>query len=172
MFRKSRCVISFLLLFLATANYDQFHSSNNFNATTSSLSLAPRSSINVDPFQTVDPFASQSDIGSPTTLTNNDWFQSANNGTNINDPFVSKNDISPKNKKTAPKKTSTTIDPWGGSTTTNNGNGWAQFNSTASSNGNSGTVQYRALYDYKPERSDEMAMVMGDVITVSELIDV
>ncbi len=148
-----------------SANYDQFR---DFTAPTSLSAIA------VDPFQTVDPFASQSDIGSPSTLTNSDWFQSSNHGTIPNDPFLSKTEMSPINKKIAPKKTST-IDPWGGSTTTtstNHGNGWAQFNSNPSSNGNSssGLTQYRALYDYKPERADEMAMSSGDVITVSSLI--
>jgi len=32
------------------------------------------------------------------------------------------------------------------------------------------TSQYRALYDYIPERSDEMAISAGDIITVSKLI--
>lgn len=66
-------------------------------------------------------------------------------------------------------KKPTTIDPWGGSTAASNGNGWAQFNNTTS-NGNSSAVQYRALYDYKPKRSDEIAMTMGDIISVSEYI--
>jgi hypothetical protein len=80
----------------------------------------------VDPFQTVDPFASQSDIGTPTVLTNTDWFQSSNNGTIAHDPFVSKNEISTKKKEPAPK-----ADPWGGSTNTNNGNSWTPFNETS-----------------------------------------
>ncbi len=153
-----------LLLFLLnyfSATFDQIHASNDFHT--------PPAAITVDPFQTVDPFASQSDIGSPTTtITNNDWFQSSNSGTTItNDPFLSKNDISSKNKKTAPKKISN-IDPWGGSTATNNGNGWTPFStSNGNSSSNSGAIQYRALYDYKPERSDEMAMSIGDIITVS-----
>ena len=174
-----RCSVSFFLMNFHcsydllnsfSANYDQFRSSNDFNASAPSLPLAPKSSIAVDPFQTVDPFASQSDIGSPTTLTNNDWYQQTNNGANNNDPFLSNNEVSPKYKKSAPKK-APNIDPWGGSSATNNGNGWAQFNSTANSNGNSltnsSTVQYRALYDYRPERPDEMEMVTGDMITVS-----
>jgi hypothetical protein len=142
-----------LLKFFLSANSDRFHASNDFNT--------PSSAIDVDPFQTVDPFASQSDIGSPTTLTNTDWFQSSNNGTINNDPFRPKTDNSRKTKPSLPKN-SLPIDPWGGSTTNNNGNGWAQFN-----NGNSGAIQYRALYDYKPEHADEMAMSIGDVITVS-----
>jgi hypothetical protein len=67
--------------------------------------------VDVDPFQTVDPFASQSDIGS--TTANNDWFQPANNddtSTTV-DPFVPKIEstgnlpviASPKIKKAAPK---------------------------------------------------------------------
>ena len=147
-----------LFFYSCSAKYDQFH---DFNAP----SLAPPSAISVDPFQTVDPFASQSDIGSPTTLTNSDWFQSSNNGPPINDPFFAKNEISPKNKKSALKKNST-IDPWDGSTTNTNGNGWAQFTSPTS-NGNSSVIEYRALYDYKPERDDEMGMTVGDVIIVS-----
>jgi len=138
-----------------SANFDRFHASND--------SKTSSSAINVDPFQTVDPFASQSDIGSPTTLTNNDWFQSSNNvTTTTNDPFLSKTDNSVKNKSSLSKKPSTLVDPWGSSTPNKNGNGWTPLN-----NGNSGTVQYRALYDYKPERNDEMAMSIGDVITVS-----
>lgn len=120
------------------------------------------SAITVDPFQTVDPFASQSDIGSPTTIANNDWFQTQNNGTTNNDPFLSKTDVSSKDKKDLSKKTSI-ISTQNGSRTNTNGNNWTPFNNTNSSN----TVQYRALYDYKPERPDEIPMSMGDVITVS-----
>lgn len=149
-----------------SANFDQSHAFNDFKAST----FAPPSVIDVDPFQTVDPFASASDLGSPSSpSTNNDWFQSTNNHTStITDPFASKTENSPKAKATMPKKP-TTIDPWGGSTAASNGNGWAQFNNTTS-NGNSSAVQYRALYDYKPKRSDEIAMTMGDIISVSEYI--
>jgi hypothetical protein len=83
----------------------------------------------------VDPFASQSDIGSPTIITNSDWFPSSNNGTSTNDPFLSKTEISSKNKKLAPRaniKQTSSVDPWGGSTTTNNGNGWKPFDKTSS----------------------------------------
>jgi len=65
----------------------------------------------VDPFQTVDPFASQSDIGS--TTENNNWFQpSTNDETSTTvDPFLPKIApieslpvvASPKIKKAAPK---------------------------------------------------------------------
>jgi len=143
-----------LLKFFLSANFDRFHASND--------SKTSSSAINVDPFQTVDPFASQSDIGSPTTLTNTDWFQSSNNGPANNDPFHSKTDNSLKTKSSLSKKPSTLVDPWGSSTANKNGNGWVPFN-----NENSNTIQYRALYDYKAERNDEMAMSIGDIITVS-----
>ncbi|CAF3877940.1 unnamed protein product [Rotaria sp. Silwood1] len=175
------------------ANYDQFYPKNDLNAQSHSFPVASSSTaIDVDPFQTVDPFASQSDIGLPTALTNNDWFQSSNNGITKNDPFISKNEISPKPKKTAPKvniKQTSTVDPWGGSTitNTNHGNDWTSFNknnnsisssfgttnewpqlSSTISNGSSssGIIQYRALYDYIPQRSDELAMSVGDIITI------
>lgn len=148
-----------------SANDHQSHAFNDFNAS----NIAPPSSLDVDPFQTVDPFASQSDLGSPNgNLTTHDWFQPTanNNSPTTTDPFASRTtENSLKSKTTVPKKP-TTIDPWGGPVAASNGNGWAQFNS-ASSNGSSSLVQYRALYDYKPDRSDEMAMVTGDVISVS-----
>ncbi|CAF1069901.1 unnamed protein product [Adineta steineri] len=166
-------------------NYDQLHASNNSNSIPSPFPTTPSSAIDVDPFQTVDPFASQSDIGSPTAIiTNNDWFQSTNNGTTTtNDPFLSKTENTPKNDKFTPKsnvKQIPAVDPWGTSTSTNNGNNWAAFNNTnspfgttndwpqAPTNGNSSsdTVQYRALYDYVPERPDEIAITAGNIITV------
>jgi hypothetical protein len=165
------------LLDYISAKFDQFRASNDFNTQSSSFPVAPSlssfpvapssSAIHDDPFQTVDPFASQSDLGSPTTLTNNDWYQPSTNGP-TNDPFVS------KTKKNAPvitTKQTPAVDPWGGSTSTTNGNSWAPFTSSTNGNSSTGTVQYRALYDYAPERADEMAMSVGDIITVSRLVD-
>ncbi|UJR22027.1 hypothetical protein I4U23_025094 [Adineta vaga] len=168
----------------AYTNYDQFHASNDFNSLSASFPIASPSALDVDPFQTVDPFASQSDLGSPSTIvTNNDWFQSPTNGSSPNDPFLSKTEFSSQTQKSLPKtngKQPSAVDPWGGSNTTNNGNSWASFNNASSpfgtanewpqppTNGNSsnGTTQYRALYDYAPERPDEIALAAGDIITV------
>ncbi|CAF3749768.1 unnamed protein product [Rotaria sp. Silwood1] len=148
----------------AFANYDQFHANISSN-------------IDVDPFQTVDPFASQSDIGSSTTT--NDWFQSSNNVPTTNYPFGSKIEF-PNTKNTAPKAKSSSVDPWSGTTTTTtttitnkNGNIWTPFNTTNdesqnvfNENSSSGTIRYQALDDYKSERSDDMSMSTGDIMTV------
>ncbi|CAF5032282.1 unnamed protein product, partial [Rotaria sp. Silwood1] len=143
----------------AFANYDQFHANISSN-------------IDVDPFQTVDPFASQSDIGSSTTT--NDWFQSSNNVPTTNYPFGSKIEF-PNTKNTAPKAKSSSVDPWSGTTTTitnKNGNIWTPFNTTDdesqnvyNENSSSGTIRYQALDDYKSERSDDMSMSTGDIMT-------
>ncbi|CAF4343732.1 unnamed protein product [Rotaria sp. Silwood2] len=193
------------------ANFDQFNaniSNNDLNNQSSDLSsslsvipptTSPPPTVDVDPFQTVDPFASHADISS--TTANNDWFQPSkdNHTSTVADPFLPKNEpteslppiASPRIKKAAPKanpnnkitsKTSSNIDPWGESATTNNnGNDWAQFNNNSSSpfgttsewpettnvsNGNSATVQYCALYDYTPERPDEISISSGDIIIV------
>ncbi|CAF0755063.1 unnamed protein product [Adineta ricciae] len=160
-------------------------------------------STDVDPFQTVDPFASHSDLGSAPE--NSDWFQpSASVAVSAAvDPFVAKIEpvetapvvASPKVKKVAPKanpslkdtsKQSSTVDPWGTPTISNNNeNAWTQFDNNNKSNSPFGTtnewpqptpatnenssseiIQYRVLYDYAPERSDEMAMSSGDIIIV------
>jgi hypothetical protein len=118
-------VILLLLASLLSANFDQFNtntSSNDLNNQSSDLSsslpvvptAATSSSsptIDVDPFQTVDPFASQSDIGA--TTANTDWFQPSNNENTPTavDPFLSKTEptenlpvtASPRAKKAAPK---------------------------------------------------------------------
>lgn len=98
----------------------------------------------------MDPFASQSDVGS--TTANADWFQPPTNETTLAvvDPFVPTTEpteslpavASPRMKKAAPKanpniKTDApkeapavvaAADPWGGSTNANNnGSDWAQF---------------------------------------------
>ncbi|CAF0815781.1 unnamed protein product [Rotaria sordida] len=209
------------------ANFDQFNASvstNDLNNQSSDVSTndlnnqpsdvssslaaiptttSPTPAVEVDPFQTVDPFASHADISS--TTENNDWFQPSrdNPSSPIVDPFLPKTEpteslpsvASPRIKKAAPKanpynkiapKIPSNVDPWGGPTTTkNNGNDWAQFNNnnntsspfgtttewpqtTTVSNENSSTdaVQYRALYDYTPERPDEIAISSGDIIIV------
>ncbi|CAF3513299.1 unnamed protein product [Rotaria sp. Silwood1] len=197
------------------ANFDQFNanmSTNDLNNqssdVSSSLSFIPTTTslpltVDVDPFQTVDPFASHSDIS--VTTANNDWFQPSkdNQSSTIVDPFLPKSEptetlpviASPRIKKAAPKanpnnkitsKTPSNIDPWGESTTTNNhGSDWAQFNShnntsspfgattewpqtitVSNENSSTGTIQYRALYDYAPERPDEIAISSGDIIMV------
>ncbi|CAF1130692.1 unnamed protein product [Rotaria sp. Silwood1] len=147
----------------AFANYDQFHANISSN-------------IDVDPFQTVDPFASQSDIGSSTAP--NVWFQSSNNVPTTNYPFGSKIEF-PNTKNTAPKAKSSSVDPWSGTTTTTtttitnkNGNIWTPFNTTNdesqnvfNENSSSGTIRYQALDDYKSERSDDMSMSTGDIMT-------
>ena len=117
-----------------SANFDQFNnntSSNDLNnqtsdpSSSSSLPVVPAAdvaaaavtsssspTIDVDPFQTVDPFAAQSDIGA--TTANTDWFQPSDNNQHIPtavDPFLSKTEstetppvtASPKLKKAAPK---------------------------------------------------------------------
>ena len=71
----------------------------------------PSSSTDVDPFQTVDPFASQSDLGSASE--NSGWFQPSGSVavSAAVDPFVPKVEsvetipvvASPKVKKAAPK---------------------------------------------------------------------
>jgi hypothetical protein len=124
-------LLSFLLNYFS-AKYDRRHASNDSNTISSSFPIASPSAIDVDPFQTVDPFASQSDIGSSA---NNEWYQPSTNGASTNDPFPSKAEIPPKNKTIPSKpniKQTPAADPWGGSTNTNNGNGWAAFNNTSS----------------------------------------
>jgi hypothetical protein len=123
-----------------------------------SASPPPDATVHIDPFQTVDPFASQSDIGS--TTANKDWFQPTNNDntTTTADPFVPKPEppqdlpvvASPKLKKAAPKpkkeapKPPPTVDPWGGSTTTNNDeNSWAKFGSNGTTNSSFGATPER-----------------------------
>ncbi len=111
-----------MLASLFSANFDQF----NTNTSTNDLSSDPSSplpvvptaatsssppTIDVDPFQTVDPFASQSDIG--TTTANTNWFQPPNNENTPTtvDPFLAKPEptenlpvvASPRAKKAAPK---------------------------------------------------------------------
>ena len=149
--------------------------------------------LDVDPFQTVDPFACQPDLSAHTN--NHDWFQpiqQQDNQPNEPDPFLPKPEstittpavvASPKVKKAAPKAQSsvkqvTPVDPWGTSTnSSNNGHDWAQFNDkTTDSPFETKTewpqstdvgIQYRVLFDYTPERPDEMAIATGDIITVS-----
>jgi hypothetical protein len=118
-------IILLLLAQLFSANFDQFNanmSSNDLNNQSSDLSSSlpvaptatsssPTTTVDVDPFQTVDPFASQSDIGS--TTSNTDWFQPSNNQTTSTtvDPFLPKTEpteslplvASPRMKKAAPK---------------------------------------------------------------------
>ncbi|CAF0939796.1 unnamed protein product [Adineta ricciae] len=171
----------------ALANYDQFHASNDYNPLPSSIPIASPSALDVDPFQTVDPFASQSDLGSPsTTETNNVWFQSPTNGVSPNDPFLTKPEFASQAPKSLPKtngKQASVADPWGSANATNNNgaawdafsttnspfgttaNEWPQPPSTKNGNASTGTIQYRALYDYVPERSDEIAVTAGDIIT-------
>lgn len=115
----------------------------------------------------------------------NSWFTPATAKT---DPFQSKSEIPSKQKEKAPtvqNKSSTNVDPWGGSSNSNNNNtgeqawpstyqntaspfdksdDWAK---AASTNQNAAPIQYRALYEYTPERADEIAMAVGDIITVS-----
>ena len=83
---------------------------SNDQSTTAVTSSSP--TVNVDPFQIVDPFASQSDVGS--TTANNDWFQPPNNenttATETVDPFVSQ----PTEQKlypVLPTNTEETVDP-------------------------------------------------------------
>ncbi|CAF3438151.1 unnamed protein product [Rotaria socialis] len=158
-------------------NYDQSRANNDFNVPAHSFPVAPSSAIDNDPFRTVDPFASESDIGTSTTIADDDWFRPANNGTAKNDPFVPKNDVFPKNKKLAPKpsvKQTPAPGPWGELQTNNKVTSpftakdeWPQaFSTVPNGNSSSGNTQYRALYDYVPQREDEIAMSAGDIITI------
>lgn len=112
-----------MLAWIFSANFEQFNantSSNEINNQSSddapsSLPVATSSSsptVEADPFQTVDPFASQSDMNA--TTTNANWFQAANDPAPAVtvDPFVPKIEptetppaaiASPKIKKAAPK---------------------------------------------------------------------
>lgn len=82
----------------------------------------------------------------------------------------------------APKQSST-VDPWGAPTTSGN-NTWTSFNNDDKSSSPFGAssewpqpmassfseaIQYRVLYDYVPERADEIAIASGDIITVSKV---
>lgn len=123
---------------VSSANFAPFE----VQTTSDSISVT-----DVDPFQTVDPFAAHNDISSSTA--NTDWFQPTQPNTSPDavDPFaprfeskqVSAPDIPPQRvKKAAPKLLPTNkesnsdatiiADPWGTpATSTNNGNGWAKF---------------------------------------------
>ena len=111
-----------MLAWVFSANFEQFNtntaSSNEINnqssddASSSSLPATSSSpTIEADPFQTVDPFASQSDINA--TTANANWFQPANSPTPTAtvDPFLPKTEptetqpatASPRIKKAAPK---------------------------------------------------------------------
>ncbi|UJR27176.1 hypothetical protein I4U23_008472 [Adineta vaga] len=125
--------------------------------TSSSPPPPPPPTVDVDPFQAVDPFSSHSDVVS--TTENSGWFQPSNNESTpvMVDPFLPKVEpsvtvsvvASPKVKKAAPKATpnlkdapkqSSTVDPWGTpATTNNNGNTWAQFDNNDKSNSSFGT---------------------------------
>ena len=152
--RKYFSVVSllwFLLLINFSASYDQSRANNDFNVPAHSFPVSPSSAIDNDPFRTVDPFASESDIGTPTTIAGDDWFRPADNGTAKNDPFVPKNDVFQKNKKVAPKpsvkQTPAAPGPWGEVQTNNNVTSpfgakdeWPQALSTVP-NGNSSSGQ-------------------------------
>ncbi|CAF2190332.1 unnamed protein product [Rotaria magnacalcarata] len=196
------------------ANFDQFNANiptedinEQSTDVSSSLFVAPTTTsplptIDVDPFQTVDPFASHSDVVMTTAA--NDWFQPTKEDQNTItvDPFLPKVEptesvpaiasprikkAAPKanpNNKTTPKSPPTTADPWGESATAHtNRNDWAQFNNNTSSpfgtasdwpqpanvsseNSSTDLIQYQALYDYLPERPDELAITSGDIIAV------
>ena len=81
---------------------------------TASATTSPVLAVDVDPFQTVDPFASQADVDP--TVAANDWFQPSQSTLTHTDPFVSQNEppqetppapleavVSPKTKRAAPK---------------------------------------------------------------------
>ena len=147
--------------------------------------------VDVDPFQTVDPFAFQP--GSATSPPDHDWFHppQEDQPTAEPDPFqpvvrpvTSPPSAAPSSKgKAAPRaptqpKPTAPVDPWGASTQTapNNGHDWAQFSTDKNVHSpfeaqkewttSTGRIQYRVLFDYTPERPDEMAIVTGDIITV------
>ena len=79
-----------------------------------SAPTSPTLAVDVDPFQTVDPFASQADVDPAVAA--NDWFQPSQSTLTSADPFVSQTEppqetppaaieavVSPKTKRAAPK---------------------------------------------------------------------
>lgn len=151
--------------------------------------------LDVDPFQTVDPFAFQP--GSATHTPDQDWFQppQQDQTTTEPDPFQpmikpvasppvavpsSKGKAAPKAPApTQTKSTPAPVDPWGASTenSSNNGHGWAQFNNDKDTIqspcetkkewiSSTDIIQYRVLFDYATERPDEMSIFTGDIIIV------
>lgn len=117
----------------------------NIYLNNSIIRLAPNPIVVVDPFRTVDPFATQNDLTS----------SFPNNGGN---PFVE--DKTKSNLKPS-KKTNRSL-------TKKNVDRKISFESSIYSNLNDelNFRKYRALYDYSPNRDDELTMNIGDVITV------
>lgn len=124
--KRSLTCRSLLLVLFFAANFDQFNANTQneemdqppSEAAAPSppvpfvpVATSPIQAVDVDPFQTVDPFASQPALG--TTPSNNDWFQPSHQEISPNtvDPFlptveptvVTSAAVSPRIKKAAPK---------------------------------------------------------------------
>lgn len=151
----SLCVLSKICFILFSAKI----APSDFQAPMTSVA---RPAFLHDPFQTVDPFAPSSDLGSPSTT---------NHASPMgHDPFLFRQidaQPSPPTKKPAPKlapKVSVPSNAWGEPA---NGKSTGQWEPKWNGQSTSlDLIQYRALYDYTPVRPDEIPMTTGDIITV------